>query len=175
MIIDADTKAGGLKGFKGFCKAIGGKKLVLFYTIILCFTIYGTLIGYQVIIASMIQRILLNAGVSNPEKCRTWHIALLSVFIIFPLSLLKGVTKLRYATILSITSIAYTTLITIIELPFFWINSKTSIDKLVVFRVDWSFFSAFGITFFAFMSQTGFYTAIEQLTKRDDAHLRTVI
>lgn len=174
MIIDVDTKGGSFKGFKGFCQAVGGKRLVLFYSIILCFTIYGTMIGYQVIIASMIQRIMLSAGIDNCKDYRIYHVAILSVFVIFPLSLLSGVSNLRYATILSITSIAYTTIVTIIELPFFWINGKADISKLVYFRLDWSFFSAFGITFFAFMSQTGFYSAVEQLGRRNEGRLRRI-
>jgi len=175
MIVDADTRGGGFKGFKGLCKAIGGKKLVFFYTMMLCFAIYGSMTGYQIIIASMIQRIMQNAGVEDYDSYRNYHVILLSICVIFPITLLKGVNRLRYATILSITSISYTTIIAIVELPFYWVNGIADIDKLTLFRLDWTFFSAFGITFFAFLSQTGFYSAIEQLTKRDDAHLRTVI
>eukprot|EP00826_Nyctotherus_ovalis_P035269 TRINITY_DN3016_c0_g1_i2.p1 TRINITY_DN3016_c0_g1~~TRINITY_DN3016_c0_g1_i2.p1 ORF type:complete len:393 (-),score=67.52 TRINITY_DN3016_c0_g1_i2:161-1339(-) len=174
MLISSDTKGKGFKGFKGFCNEVGGKKFVLAYNLILGFTIYGTLIGYQVIVASMIQRIMLSAGVTNCINYRTYHVIALSVVVIFPLCLLEGVDNLRYATIVSITSIAYTTLITIIELPFYWVNGKASVDRITYFNLDWSFFSAFGITFFAFMSQTSFYSAIEKLGKRDDTHLRTI-
>ncbi len=174
MIIKADAKGGGYKSFREFCQATGGKKLTLFYNIIVIFTIYGTLIGYQVIVASMIQRVMKNFGVTDPEQYRNYHIMALSVVVIFPVCLLRDVSNLRYATILSIFSITYTTVILVIELPFYWINEVASMNKLVLFRLDWSFFSAFGITFFAFMSQTGFYAAIERLSKRDPPHLTKV-
>ncbi len=49
LIIKTDIKSGGHKSFKEFCMATGGRKLMLFYNIAVFFTIYGTLIGYQVI------------------------------------------------------------------------------------------------------------------------------
>ena len=122
----------------------------------------------------MVQRVLKNFNVENPEQYKNYHIMGLSLVVIFPACLLRSVSNLRYVTILSMLSITYTTVIIIVELPFYWINGKISMDKLVLFRLNWSFFSAFGITFFAFMSQTGFYAATEKLVKRDEPHLRKV-
>lgn len=174
MIIKSDAKGGGYKSFKDFCMAAGGKKLVFCYNMVVIFTIYGALLGYQVIISSMIQRLMKEFKVTNPEQYKNYHIVGFSVIVIFPICLLRDVSILRYATILSILSIAYTTIIVIIELPFYWINGKASMNDLKLFKLDWSFFNAFGITFFAFMSQTGFYAAIERLTKRDPQHLKKV-
>ena len=175
LIIRTDAKAGGFKSFRELCISTGGKRLMTIYNIVVILTIYGTLIGYQVIIADMIQRVMKNFSVDKTEQYRTYHIILVSIFIVFPVCLLRGVSNLRYATILSMLSISYTTIILIIELPFYWINGKASLSNLVWFRLDWSFFSAFGITFFAFMSQTGFYAAIERLSKRDPPHLTKVL
>jgi len=175
MIIKADTKGGGYKSFQELYTAIGGKKLITLYNIIVIFTIYGTLIGYQVIISTMIQRVMKNFGVTDTEQYKNWHIIGLSICLVFPVCLLRGVSNLRYATILSIFSISYTTIILIIELPFYWSKGYASLDKIVWYKFNTDFFGAFGITFFAFMSQTGFYAATERLTKRDESHLKTIV
>jgi len=122
----------------------------------------------------MIQRILKNFDVKGSEDYRSIHIIVLSVAVVFPVCLLRSVSNLRYATILSICSISYTTILLIIELPFYWINGIAKIENIEYFKFDWSFLNAFGITFFAFTSQTGFYAATERLTKRDPAHLTKV-
>ena len=122
----------------------------------------------------MIQRVLKNFEVKGGEDYKNLHIVLLSAIVVFPVCLLKSVSNLRYATILSICSISYTTILLIIELPFYWINGIAKLENIEYFKYDWSFLNAFGITFFAFMSQTGFYAAIEKLTKRDPAHLTKV-
>jgi len=49
LIIKTDVKSGGFKSFKEFCLNTGGRKLMIFYNLVVIFTIYGTLIGYQVI------------------------------------------------------------------------------------------------------------------------------
>ncbi len=122
----------------------------------------------------MVRRVMTSFGVDNPEQYRVMQVIALSCVVIFPLCLLRSVSNLRYATILSLFSITYTTIILIVELPMYWSSGKASVEKLELFRLDWSIFSAVGVTFFSFMSQTGFYAATERLTKRDAPHLTKV-
>lgn len=117
----------------------------------------------------------MNFNVDNPAQYKIWHVIGLSVVMVFPVCLLRDVSNLRYAAILSILSISYTTIVVLIELPMYWLNGKNDDQKVEYFKFNWGFLSAFGITFFAFMSQTGFYAAIERLTKRDTTHLTKVI
>ena len=49
LIIRTNSKAGGYNSYKDMCIGTGGKKLMIFYNLVVIFTIYGTLIGYQVI------------------------------------------------------------------------------------------------------------------------------
>ena len=171
MIIHADTKGGGFKTYKEFCSTIGGRSLTIIYNAAAIFTIYGALLGYQVIISTLIQRVMMNFNVANPHNYRVYHIICVSVLIIFPLCTLRDVSKLRYATIISMISIFYTVAVVIIEMPFYWIYGKASASNIKYFVFDWSFLSAFGITFFAYMCQTGFYAATEKIAKRDPPHL----
>jgi len=174
MIIRSDKKGGGYKSFLELYTAIGGKKLINIYNIIIIFTVFGALVGYQVIIAGLVQRILKNFGGTDTENLRTYHIIALSVFIVFPVCLLKSVSMLRYATILSIFSISYMTIIILIELPYYWSKGLVSFNDIVWVKLNPSFFSAFGITFFSFASQTSFYAANESLVKRDERHLNKI-
>ncbi len=108
------------------------------------------------------------------KEYRTTHIMGLSICIIFPLCLLESLSALRYATLLSLASIAYTSLLVIVELPMYWKNATGRLSKVVYFNLDRDFFSAVGITFFSFVSQTSFYAATEKLLKRDTEHLKKV-
>lgn len=101
----------------------------------------------------------------NPESYRVYHIIIIAI-IVFPACLLKSVNSLRYATFVSIGAIFYTAVLLVMEMPFFW-DGK---GKLELFKLNWDFFSAFGITFFAFTCQPGFYSALDKLSKRDEGH-----
>lgn len=103
--------------------------------------------------------------VSDVRSYRTYHIIAISI-VVFPICLLRSVNSLRYATFVSIGAIFYTAVLLVIEMPFFW-DGK---GKLEFFKIGWDFFSAFGITFFAFTCQPGFYSALDKLSKRDESH-----
>ena len=106
-------------------------------------------------------------GVESPEDYRTYHILGIAV-LVFPICLLKSVSALRYATFVSIGAIAYTAVVLVIEMPYFWGTEEAG--KLEYFKLNWDFFSAFGIVFFAFTCQPGFYASLDKLKKRDEDH-----
>ena len=162
------------RSFNELYTAIGGKTLASFYNWIVIFSLYGTLIGYQIIIASIIQRIMTNFSIEDPEQYRLYHIIAVSAIVIFPFCLLRDISNFRYVIILSIFAITYTTIIVIIELPFFWKNGIASLNNLTWFKLDWTFFSAFGITFFSFMCQPNFYSSTQNLTNKDEARFNKV-
>ena len=67
MIIKTNEKGGKFKSYKDLYETMGGKGLLRFYNIVVIFTMYGCLTGYQVIIATLMQRILKD---SRSEECR---------------------------------------------------------------------------------------------------------
>jgi amino acid permease len=77
-------------------------------------------------------------------------------------------------TLFSIVVILFTILLLIYELPLY-MTREVPRGKLQLFNLDWNIFSAFGITFFAYNCQSGFYVAIEKLTKRDIGHKTSVM
>lgn len=109
--------------------------------------------------------------IDNPKDIRIYQIVFTSVFIVFPLCLMKTVNSLRYPALLTIFAIVYTAVLLIVELPFYW-GRKDLQGELVLFKIDWGIFNAFGITFWSFTAQTSFYSSFEELTKdkKDTPH-----
>lgn len=184
LLISANIQTGGNKSFKDFYAKCGGRKLYLAYDFVVTLTIFGSLIGYQVIgiwlcslilVSEMIQGVLQSANFDDNERAfyKPYHIVATSLFIVFPVCLLRSVDSFRYATLLSIGAIVYTSLILIIELPFYLTSDEISFD-VRYFIFDLNFFKAFGLTFFAFYCQIGFFPAIENLVKLDLKHIRKV-
>jgi amino acid permease len=185
LLISANIQTGGSKSFKDFYAKCGGRRLYLAYDFVVTLTIFGSLIGYQVIgniyiftyliVSEMIQGVLQSADFDDDERAyyKPYHIVATSAVIVFPVCLLRSVDSFRYATLLSIGAIVYTSLILIIELPFYLTDDKTIIN-IQYFIFDLNFFKAFGLTFFAFYCQIGFFPAIENLVKLDLKHIKKV-
>lgn len=49
LLIDANSKTGGNDTFKDFYQKCGGKTLYVAYDIVVALTIFGSIVGYQVI------------------------------------------------------------------------------------------------------------------------------
>lgn len=121
----------------------------------------------------MIQGFLKGVGVGSPLDYKTYHIIGASLFILFPVCMLRSVDSFRYATLISIGAILYTSLVLLIGLPIYLTDTETKIE-LIPFKFNLDFFKAFGLTFFAFYCQIGFFPAIENLVKLDDPHIKKV-
>jgi amino acid permease len=121
----------------------------------------------------MIQGVLTNVGIANAASYRIYHIVGVSLVILFPVCMLRGVDSLRYATMISIGAIIYVSIILLILLPFH-LNDESVKVNIVYFKFDMNFFKAFGITFFAFYCQIGYFSAIENLLRLDELHIRKV-
>lgn len=174
LIIECHSKVPQARTYKEFYGTIGGKCMIIAYNIsALCF-LYGTLVGYQVMISNMIGRIMEDYGVENPKRYRLIHILMFSVLVAFPSCLMPSINKIRHASFLPIFTMCYTILVVIIELPYYWTRKVSTYDNMTWFKIDWGFFNSFGITFFSFASHTSYFAAIEKLKKRDTANLYKV-
>ncbi len=184
LLIKANERTGGHKTYKDFCSACGGRKLFLGYDTVAIFTIFGSLIGYQVIsilviasryriVSNMIQGVMKDFGVMDYASYKPYHIMVVSALIIFPVCMVRSVNSFRYATLISIGAVLYTCMVLLAELFFYWDTEKAR-QQIVWFKFDANFFSAFGITFFAFYCQVGFFPALENLLKLDKNHIKKV-
>jgi len=122
----------------------------------------------------MCQGVLQDFGVQNSGDYKIYHVIATSAVIIFPVCMLRNVNSLRYGTLISIGAVIYTCCVLFVEIFFFWDTQKAQ-EKIVWFKFDANFFSAFGITFFAFYCQVGFFPALENLLKRDEPHIKRLV
>ena len=121
----------------------------------------------------MIQSILGNFEYSQPENVRVYHVIGLSLFIIFPICIVKSTKAWSCSPIITFAYITYCSFVLIIEVFIYW-SYGVEYDKVVYFKVDLNFFDAFGAIFFAFMSQPNFYSSISDLGKNDLIHQKKV-
>jgi len=76
----------------------------------------------------------------------------LTVFIMFPLSLLRDMNAFRYAGLASLVAMVYTGLVLAIEAPFYYQENQES-SQIYWAYMDVNFFTACSITFFAYTCQ----------------------
>jgi amino acid permease len=69
----------------------------------------------------------------------------------------------------------YTSLLVLAEMYFYYSADTNLFSKLVLFKLDWNFFGAFSIIFFAFTCLPGYYSSIEALVKKDAAHYIKIV
>lgn len=74
-----------------------------------------------------------------------------TLFLIFPLSLAKSMSALRYISLVSIGSILYTLIVMLAEVgPYFNHYHNQKGDEIHYAIWDWEFFNGASITFFSF-------------------------
>lgn len=105
----------------------------------------STLIGYFASTAGLsldyIETVKFRAMVNFP----------MAICFLIPISLLRDITSLAFASMLSLLSLTYTCILMYVELPWYsqeYHNKPNFVIK--AFFVDWNFFTAASMTFFAF-------------------------
>jgi len=169
LIISADVATGGHKEFKDYILKCTNRKIYKVFDFTTIFYLYGGLVGYQIIISNLIQSAMNILEVDDPSQYRTYHIIIISL-LVFPLCLPESVSAIRHATFITLGAIFYTAILLIIQMFSSSVKKMYENSKLELIKFDWGIFNAFGITFFAFTCQAGFYSAIDKLKKRDEAH-----
>ena len=115
-----------------------------------------------------------NAFITNIYQNKLQPIVLL--VIIFPLCILKQLSSLSYASLLSICTIAYTAIVLIIEMPFYWKQNYGTDDiQMQWFILDWEILDAFSMTFLAYSCQQTFFSVYDELSKNTSTRMRKVL
>ena len=114
-----DTK---LNNLDKIVKSAGGKKLQVLMTVMVLLYLTGVCIGYQIIMTQMIQYVTIALGTDeefvNSWQFRTYVGVPAAAFVFFPLSMLRDMSSLSYASLAAIAALAYSGLVLIIECPF---------------------------------------------------------
>ena len=128
-------------------KALGRRWGILIDCIIIIY-IYGTVIGYQILVGLFVPSILQSFSLhGNVDLIRDLSMVIINVAIIIPLGMLKNLSALRFASIVSVIALVMIAIVLIAELPFF----NHHYNDLNYFDVNIDIFSTFAVTLYAFV------------------------
>lgn len=156
----------------------GGKKLALFLSICIFLYSFGCLIGYQIIIASLIQYAIVKAGV-DPEFGNSKEMTILiavpmAALFLWPLSLKRDMSAFRNISVMSICALMYTAIVLCVELPSYFNHyHETAVMKPIY--IDMNIFSGFAMTSFAYTCQLQLLPIYSELKNPEYDRMEKVI
>jgi len=110
--------------------------------------IYGTVIGYQVLVGEFVPSILGSLTLhGNFTVERDVAMIVVNAAVIIPLGMLRNLSALRFASIVSVVALVMIALVLISELPFF--NHHYS--HLHYFDLNLDLFSTYAVTLYSFV------------------------
>ena len=123
---------------------------------------------YLCIATQLVNSFLTEVGVDSSRLNSWWskasQITLTTICILYPLSIMRDMSSLSYASLLSIITIGYTMCVVIIESPWYYKQNYHK-EGIVWFKFDLDIFDAFSFTFFAFCCQATFFNIYEELQR----------
>ena len=173
-----------LKKYEQVIKHLFGKKISLFFGIIMIINQTGIIILYEVILYKILGGCINEIGkygyinVEEFAEKSFWGIFWvrfsvlygITIFILFPLCSLKDVSKMRYATTFGLFSLFILTLIIVVECPFFIkeniINKKQPVnyyDILPGLQGNMKFLQSIVTLFYAYSCHVGAFPVFASL------------
>lgn len=105
---------------------------------------------------SLFQYVLVQFGV-NKESAESTFVACsfaipCAVFLLYPLSIMREMSALRYTSLFSLIALCYTGVVLILEMPAYYSYFKTIAESKPVY-LDWNLFPGCAMVFFSFSCQ----------------------
>ena len=96
--------------------------------------------------------------------------------ILFPLSVQRDMSSLRYAGVASVGALTYTLLVLVVEVPWYYKENKDKPETVVhMFKIDWNILSSMSIVFFAFTCQMSLLPIYSELVNPDYRRIKKVV
>ena len=128
-------------------KSLGHRWGVLIDFIIIIY-IYGTVIGYQILVGEFVPSILGSLTLhGNFTIERDVAMIIINAAIIIPLGMLRNLSALRFASIVSVVALVMIAIILMAELPFF----NHHYNELHYFDFNLNIFSSYAVTLYSFV------------------------
>ena len=104
--------------------ASGGNCCRKFLQIVMLVYVFGACIGYQIFMAELVQYVFASFGM-NKSDVESFEFRMcvnipFAALILFPLSVQRDMSSLRYAGVASVAALTYTLIVLVIELPFYY-------------------------------------------------------
>ena len=150
-------------------KAMGNKWRIIadICNLILCF---GLIVGYQYIISSLCLQVLnYFFELECKGTVKVIQIIICAVFIQIPMSCLKDISKLQYLSISGTLALIISTLVIIVEFPFYldqYLKAGNTIKLFPdydTFKIGW--IDTLGIYLFGFSSHNGIFQIFDEMKR----------
>jgi len=115
--------------------------------------VYGTLIGYQIMIGIFVPNICSSVGIKvDSQEERMIAMVGANVLVMAPLALFRQLSSLRVVSLLSALALVYITVIVVAEFPYF--VNQNDFSEVDLFKVDSNIFSGFAFCLYSFACHT---------------------
>ena len=133
---------------------------------ILILYVFGTLIGYQVMVGFFVPSIFSSLNINfDPNIERYIVMVVANIAIMTPLGLMRKLTSLRFMSIFSALTLLYIALLIICEFPFY--AEHNDYDDVSIFKFNLSIISSFNICLYAFTCHTNVAQVYDELQRRN--------
>lgn len=139
---------------------------------------FGVICAYQAIMSGFINSVLFSFGVlehPNNETFRVYSIIILNLIIIFPLSLFKDFSALRYASAISVFVCFYITGIIVFQTPSYMSKNVNFSENLKFFDLNMNVVDTLSICLFAYESGRAIPIIYKELKKKNYKNMSKVI
>ena len=176
-----------------------GKCASILIDIVIIIYIYGNIVQYMIIIYSLIGRTYFELFIGNKNyknfeeyEKEVWDNAYLKypimfgyTLIIFPICLLKYISKMRFVSMFGICAYIYSILVIVIESPWFLIHYLNNYKKddpnthanwfdiTKSFNKDLTFFDGFATVFFTFTCHPGAFPVFKTLKNNNEKRINS--
>jgi amino acid permease len=155
--------------YNGLVVKVLGRKTEIFYHINNYIGNIGVIISYQYAVYGFALDLGYDFCGLERTNLNKFYIMLVCMFCIqIPLSLLKKISALQYASIVGTVAIVYSILVIIGEMPFYLINylqnNSISVESLYV-PISWNYLDSFSIFMFGFCSHNAIFQVFNELKR----------
>ena len=147
--------------------------MVLFY-------VFGTCVGYQIVLSTLASYVAQSIGASveftSSAEFRAFVNIPIAAIVVMPLSMMRDLSSLAFASVLSLLALTYTGIVMYVELP--WYNKlyrDMPTTKIEFLHIKWSFFTACAMTFFAYTCQLQLLPIYSELVRPSYRRIKMVV
>jgi amino acid permease len=167
ILLDAGVKAR-MMDYNELIELSVGKKWVLFSDINNIIMCVGIIMSYQFTVYKFACQ-LLNHYFDIDTKDSMNKIILMSIclfFIQIPLSCLKNISTLQYASLIGTFSLVYSIFVVVVEAPFYFSNYIDSGKTIPLYeKISWDYLDTFSTFMFGFASHNGIFQVFTELKR----------
>ncbi len=200
--MDKAARKSKYKDYSPIVKEILGKKTGILLDIVILIDIFVVITAYLVVIYSLIGRVIFDLNIikGNYYKFEIFEKEIwdkniykftimysISIVVLIPLCSLRDVSKMRYTSLLGISTLIYGIIVIMIECPFFYSNYLKNIkkdnDKSTYpnfidikkgFKSDLLFLQCFATIFFCFNCHIGVFPVYKTLKNNTSKRIKKV-